>query len=170
MERAVERGLARREANSIRHVGLDEKSFGKGQSYVSVMTNLDEHCVLEVVEGRDRSSALALWDTLSAEQREGVVAVATDLSGSYISASQAAAPQAPIVPDKFHISKMLNGAVDEVRRDEHRKLQAEGDERLSKSRHLWLYDPANMRREQFFDFTSLLRVNFKTSRAWERKA
>ena len=30
MDRAVERGLQRRELDEVRHVGIDEKSFGRG--------------------------------------------------------------------------------------------------------------------------------------------
>lgn len=38
MKRAVERGLLRRSLEGIKHVSLDEKSFGKGQDYISVMS------------------------------------------------------------------------------------------------------------------------------------
>ena len=41
IERAVERGLDRRSLDNIEHVGVDEKSFGKGHSYVSVMTDIE---------------------------------------------------------------------------------------------------------------------------------
>jgi transposase len=64
MQRAVERGLARRSLEAVRHVGLDEKSFGKGQSYVSVMTDLDGSRVLEVVEDRTEEAADKLWKSL----------------------------------------------------------------------------------------------------------
>ena len=42
MQRAVKRGLKHRSLEEVRHVGMDEKSFGQGHSYVSVMTDLDE--------------------------------------------------------------------------------------------------------------------------------
>ena len=35
MDRAVERGLERRELDEVRHVGIDEKSFGRGHDYSS---------------------------------------------------------------------------------------------------------------------------------------
>ncbi len=40
MERAVERGLKIRDVDNVRRVGIDEKSFGKGQDYISLMTTL----------------------------------------------------------------------------------------------------------------------------------
>ena len=41
MDRAVARGIVRRDMSNIRNVGIDEKSFGKGQDYVSIMTDVD---------------------------------------------------------------------------------------------------------------------------------
>ncbi len=52
MGRAVERGLARRSLDNVRNVGIDEKSFGKGQDYVSIMTDLGTSRVLDVVPER----------------------------------------------------------------------------------------------------------------------
>lgn len=40
VRRAVERGLLRRSTEEVRQLGMDEKSFGRGQDYVSVMTDL----------------------------------------------------------------------------------------------------------------------------------
>lgn len=61
MEHAVARGLSRRDCTGIRYVGLDEKSFGTGQSYGSLATDLDRGRVLDVVQGRTREAADALW-------------------------------------------------------------------------------------------------------------
>ncbi len=59
IERAVERGLDRRKLDNIEHVGMEEKSLGKGHDYVSVMTDIvsvmtdiDNKRVLEVVPER----------------------------------------------------------------------------------------------------------------------
>jgi transposase len=42
-----------------------------------------------------------------------------DMSGSYVAATRAQAPQAAIVHGKFHVAKILNEAVDQTRRAEH---------------------------------------------------
>jgi transposase len=57
MERAVERGLECRELDSLQYVGIDEKSFRRGQSYVSILTDLTGRRVLEVVEDRTEEAA-----------------------------------------------------------------------------------------------------------------
>ena len=52
MRRAVERGLERRQLEGLRYLGMDEKSFKRGQSYITLLTDLDESRVLDVVAER----------------------------------------------------------------------------------------------------------------------
>lgn len=168
MDRAVKRGLVRRSLDGVRHVGLDEKSFGKGQNYVSVMTDLDGHRVLEVEPGRDTASAAALWRSLPPEQRARVEAAAMDMGAGFAAGTRAEAPAAVIVHDRFHVSKMLNEAVDETRREEVRQLGAEGDESLTGTRFLWLRgDPVRGSRKEAFE--ELLERNLHTANAWAFK-
>jgi transposase len=89
LDRAVARGLARRSTEGLRQVGLDEKSFRRGQNYVSLMTDLQERRMLEVVEGRHTARAVALWESLPAAQREKIEAAATNTAGSEPRATRA---------------------------------------------------------------------------------
>jgi len=77
--RAVARGLSRREWEALTHLGIDEKSFRAGPSYIALLTDLKGGRVLDVVEGRTQAAAEALWDTLSAEQRAEIEAVGVDM-------------------------------------------------------------------------------------------
>lgn len=164
VRRAVERGLARRSTEAVKHVGMDEKSFGRGQDYVSLMTDLSGRRVLDVVKDRDTASALKLWECLPAPQRERVEAVALDMSPEFTAAAQRAA----IVYDKFHVAKHLNEAVDKVRRDEHRRLLEKGDKSLTSTKYLWLQG-ACAEGERALSFAELCERNLKTSRAWYHK-
>jgi transposase len=169
MERAVQRGLLRRKIDQLATVGLDEKSFGAGQDYISVLTDLAQARVLEVLPGRDTESARKLWQTLPEAQRQKVQAAAMDMSAGFVAATRLEAPQALIVHDKFHVSSLLNEAVNQVRRREHRELQKQGDQRLTGSKQLWLYHPANLSDQRFAAFQDLLKENLKTARAWLHK-
>jgi len=169
MERAVERGLERRQVDNVTQVGIDEKSFGRGQDYVSVMTDLDGSRVLEVVPGRDEESADKLWDSLPAEQIAKIEAVSIDMWQAFENSVRSHAPQAAIVHDKFHISKHLNEAVDKVRRQEHKSLKKEDDQRLTGTKHLWLFNPENIRDSRKEEFESLKNQELKTARAWAIK-
>lgn len=166
MQRAVERGLLDRELDEVKHVGMDEKSFRRGQSYVSLLVDLDGSRVLEVAEDRTTESADLLWKTLPVDQREQVEAVSLDMWKPYAESAQRHAPQAEIVHDKFHVAKYLNEAVDEVRRQEHNALQAVGDHTLKGSRQLWLFQQSNIPQDRLADFEQLKNSDLKTSRAW----
>ena len=167
IEQAVSRGLARRNLDGVTRVGLDEKSFLRGQSYVSLMTDLTGRRVLDVVPGRDTVSGLKLWASLSKEQVSGVEAVAMDMGASFIAATHQAAPNADIVHDRFHVSKPLNEAVDHTRRDESAELAGEGDDTLKRTRFLWLHGTVPDDRKQHFE--SLLESNLRTAKAWAYK-
>jgi transposase len=69
MQRAVQRGLDARQLEGLRRVGLDEKSFGLGQRYVSPSSDLDLSRVLEVVPSNDTQSGCVLWQSLPQAQR-----------------------------------------------------------------------------------------------------
>jgi transposase len=169
MKRAVDRGLVRRETDEVTRVGIDEKSFGKGQDYVSLMTDIDGRRVLEVVPGRNREAADALWESLPESQREQVEAIAMDMWRAFESSAKANAPQADIVYDRFHVSKHLNEAVDKVRRKENKALQRLDDKTLSGTKQLWLFTPKNMPRELRKELNALKDLGLETGRAWAIK-
>lgn len=169
MDRAVQRGLAKRDTEKIEHVGMDEKSFRRRHNYVTVLIDLDGSRVLEVTEGRDEKAANKAWTAIPEPQRKEVKAVAMDMWTAFQNAATKHAPQADVVHDKFHISKHLNEAVDKVRRKEHKILKKEGDETLAGSKHSWLFNPENMKEDRWLEFQSLKDSELKTSRAWAIK-
>ena len=169
MERAVERGLKRRDLTGIEYVGMDEKSFRRGQSYVSVLTDLSNSRVLEVVEERTEKAANKLWNTLPEKHRTNVRAVAMDMCPAYVAAAETNVPEADVVHDKFHVSKHLNEAVDQVRRREHKLLAKLGDDTLKGTRQLWLFSPGNMKARKRRQLAAIKHLDLKTSRAWAIK-
>jgi len=169
LARGVARGLERRKVDQVEHVGLDEKSFRRGQSYVSLLVDLDGSRVLEVTEDRSTEAAEKLWESLPKSQREQVQAVAMDMSSAYEEATHKMAPQAEIVHDKFHVAKHLNEAVDQVRRAENKELQSRKDDRLKRTRQLWLYAEDNLSAEHLERFGDLRDSDLRTARAWALK-
>lgn len=169
MERAVKRGLERRELEGLRHVGMDEKSFGSGQSYVSLLTDLDRARVLEVMKDNNREAADLLLATLPAEVRAAIDAVCIDMSGHFAAAAREGLPEAALVHDRFHISAHLNDAVAAVHREENRRLQKAGDERLKGTQRLFGFDPDKLSEEQAVSFAELKGADLKSARAWSIK-
>jgi len=168
MTRAVKRGLERRKLEQISKIGIDEKAFRTGYSYMTLVNDLERGCVLYVAEGREQSSLDPFWSMLTTEQLHGIEAVAMDMWEAYLNSIRAHLPDAndKVVFDKFHIAQHLTEAVDLVRRAEHKSLQAVGDDRLKGTRYKWLKNPRNMTRSQQLQFAQLRKGHLKTARAW----
>ena len=166
-ERGVERGLTRRKNDPITYVGIDEKSFLKGHTYASLMTDLERGRVLDVVQDRTKESAVLLIKTaLSDSQRAGVKAAAMDMWQPFMDAWSEAS-EASLVHDKFHISQYLGNAVDAVRRKENRTRLKEGDEILKGARYLFLKN--ELEGDEKKRFRALMREELKVGRAWSLK-
>lgn len=171
MERAVKRGLARRQATAIPRIGVDEKAFCKGHSYATLVTDLDRGCVLYVAQDRKQTSLDGFWATLTAEQLASITGVAMDMWDPYENSIRQHLPQADekIVYDKFHVAKHLGEAVDRVRRAENKVLRAEDDQRLVGTKYDWLRNPGNFTAEGWRAFKELRTSKLKTARAWALK-
>jgi transposase len=168
MDRAVARGISRRDLDDIDYVGIDEKSFRRGQSFVTVLSDLNNARVVEVTPDRTEQSAARAFAALGPKQ-DGIKAVAMDMAAAYMKATKERLPQADIVHDKFHLSQMLNDAVDKVRRGENKVLLAEGDNLLTGTRQMWLFNEHNLREEDREIFQELRASNLKTARAYYYK-
>lgn len=171
MNRAVQRGLARKEDKMPSVLGLDEKHLGPSQGYMTLVNDLEERVVKEVLVGRDANTVQEYLKKYPQEQRAGVKAVAMDMSGSFRKAVDEAIPEADkkVVYDRYHIVSMLNRAVDQVRRQETKEMKKDGDESLKGSRYLWLYAKENLPEKQQDRFESLRALELKTGRAWAIK-
>ena len=171
MRRAVERGLARRESQVPKILGLDEKAFGKGHRYATVATDIERAAVIEVAEGRTKESVYKCLGSFSLNQLACVEAVAIDMSPTYISAVSSCIKDAheKIVFDRYHVVAHMTDAVDKVRRGESKQLQQEGDDRLVGSRFFWLYGRENVPDKHTVSFGDLRETTLKTARAWAIK-
>lgn len=171
LERAVERGLQRRQAEPVPALGIDEKAFRKGHRYFTLVNDLERSRVLYVAEDRTQASLDGFWPTLTEEQRKSIQAVAMDMWDPYVNSTRLNLPEADgkIVFDKFHIAKHLGEAVDRVRRKENKTLRAAGDDTLAGTRYDWLRHPARMEPEDRKAFAALRDSGLKTARAWALK-
>jgi transposase len=171
LNRAVRRGLQRRQAEPVPRLGVDEKSFRKRHRYFTVVNDLDRGRVLYVAEGRRQASLDSFWGTLTAEQLAGVEAVAMDMWDPYVASTRAHLDGAEdkIVYDKFHIAQHLANAVDQVRRAENKELRAASDDRLKGSKYTWLRHPASFSEAAWREFRELREADLKTARAWALK-
>lgn len=169
--RAVQRGLRRKQPSLIKRIGVDEKAIARGQKYFTLVCDLDRGTVEHIGDGRDKRSFESYLDSISAEQLEAIEAIAMDMHEAYVQAALAKVPDAEkkIVFDLYHIMQHMSGAVDDVRRKEHQALVAGGDNRLARTRYMWLYGKEKVPRKYFVPFYTLRNSDLKTARAWAIK-
>ena len=171
IERAVARGKARKEPSVLPRIGIDEKAFAKGHSYVSMVYDLDNSTVEAISDGHDTEAAVTCFSQLSEAQIQSVEAIAMDMSPAYVKAAKQCIQLAEnkIVNDIFHVMQLANKAVDKVRKAEHRQLKGEGDDQLTGSKYLWLTSYENLTLSQVERFESLCNLSLETGRAWSYK-
>lgn len=171
VQRAVARGLERREATIPSRIGVDEKAFRRGQDYVTIVSDQAQGTVLYVADARKQESLDAFYKQFERDALASVQSVAMDMWQPYIASTREYVPDASkkIAFDKFHIAQHLGDAVDKVRRQENKELLKEGDERLKGSKYVWLRNPDSMDDEKWADFASLRKSRLRTARAWALK-
>ena len=171
MIRAVARGLARKPRRLPTRLGIDEKAIRKGHHYETLVVDLDTGTVEAVLDDRTQASLEAYYRQFTPEELATIEAVAMDMWEPYILATHACVPDAgqKIVFDKYHAVRYVTEAVDKVRRQEHKALQAQEDTRLKGTKHLWLWNEENVPEWRRAEFEALRDTDLKTSRAWAIK-
>lgn len=169
MSRAVERGMARRCPDLPKRLGIDEKAVFKRHRYATIITDLDEGRVIDVVDQRT-VDAVKPWFAERITALAAVEAVAMDMSAAYASVVSEFVPKADICFDHFHVTMIMNKAVDEVRKAEQKLLEEKGDRTsFFRSRFLFLYNRENIPPHRVERFEQLRQQAVKTGRAWAIK-
>ena len=171
LERAVERGMARRHSHPLPRIGIDEKSFKKGHSYITLIYDLDKSNVQAIVEGRDEAAANACFSQLLPGQIETVEAIAMDMSASFVKSAKANIPLAEekIVHDRFHVMKLANEAVDKVRKEENKRLREANDNTLVGAKYLFLKNYETLKESNQQRLDDLFVSKLETGKAWTYK-
>jgi len=165
MQRAVNRGLTRRKLDGIYALSIDEKSFKEGHNYLTILSDPINKCVLDIIEGRKTDDVNELiTNTLNPQQLNKIELVTMDMWEPFMTAVEAAMPQANIAHDKFHTAKYLNKGVDDVR-----KQEVKEQEILKNSKYIFLKDKSKWTAKQRNTFEEINQINLTTSQAWHLK-
>ena len=171
VDRAVERGIARKEQEKVEHICVDEIASKKGHNYVTIVSDPVRGKVLHVAQGRKIKSLVSYYNTCSTEQLDALKSVSMDMWPAYIRATQSCVPNADqkIAFDHFHVTKYIIGGVDTVRKQENAILKKEGILDLVGTKYDWLTNQENMSAKQKKRFYRLKTSSLKTARAWAMK-
>jgi transposase len=115
-ERVVAEKLDPVRLEGLRRIGVDEISFRKRHRYLTVVTDHDTRRVVWVAEGKSSEVLKSFFELIGREACESIEIVTMDMSAAYEKAVREKLPNAKIVFDHFHIAKLANEALNEVRR------------------------------------------------------
>lgn len=139
----LQKHFANPSLKDVHQIAIDEICIGKGHRYVTLVLDLDSGAILFVGKGKSAESLAPFWARLK-RKRGQIKAVAMDMSAAYISAVKANLPHASIVFDRFHVVKLMNEKLTQLRRTLFQEATAEQRAVLKGSRWLLLKNPENL--------------------------
>lgn len=104
----------------VKRMAIDEIAVRKGHRYLTVVMDLDSGQIIFVGKSRKSRALAPFWKRLKASHAQ-VEAVAIDMSAAYIEAVTKHLPNAALVFDRFHIVKLFNDKMTELRRELYRE-------------------------------------------------
>jgi len=167
-ERAVARGLARRDTTFPVKLGIDEKQVFARHRYFTIVTDLKGGRVQDVMDKRGNED-IKPWFEEHAGQLAKVEKVAMDMSAGFASMASKYMPQADVCFDRFHLQQVIQKAVDDTRKAEQAELPEEKRRQMFGGRYLFLWKEKNLPERRKDEFEALKRIAVKTSRAWRIK-
>lgn len=168
-EMVVTWGLANRNLDNVRSIGVDEVLWHRGRKFLTVVYQIDNGCKRLLWIGKDRTEKTleSFFDTFGAVRSSAIKFVASDMWRPYLNVIKAKAVQAIHILDRFHIMANMNKAINEVRAQEARVLKAKGlGEVLKGTRWIFLKRPTNLTTDQHVRLRDLLTYNLRAVRAY----
>ena len=116
----VDAARAKADHSRVTQVGVDETASRRGQKYVSLFVDLEQHKVLFATPGKDAATVTAFAADLKAHggDPQAITDVSADMSQAFFNGVATNLPNAAVTFDKFHVVSLVNSAVEKVRRIE----------------------------------------------------
>jgi transposase len=142
-KRDLGRRYAKPKLKHLRRIAIDEIAVAKGHRYMTLVMDLDSGAVVFVGDGKGADALKPFWKRLRPSGAK-VQAVAMDMSAAYRSAVTAHLKEAVIVFDHFHVIKLFNDKLSDLRRSLYHRAEADQKKVLKGARWLLLKNPENL--------------------------
>jgi transposase len=166
----LHRRFAQPKLGHLRHLAIDEIYLGRRSGFVTLVMDLVSGAVVEVAEGKNADALIPFWKRLR-RSRAKIQAVATDMGPAYIKAVRENLPQATLVFDHFHVIKLFNEKLTDLRRALAREADALGKQTLKGTRWLLLKTPSrlDMEKDEHLRLQEALKLNQPLATAYYLK-
>ncbi len=152
----------------VHYLGIDEIHLGKKTRFYTIVLDLEDGRILWAKPGRGKAALRGFWRRLRVAKAK-IKAVATDMSAAYWSAVLEHLPDAALVFDKFHILKLMNERLDDLRREMVREAEGPLKLQIKGTRFLLLRNPENLKADQIPKLDQALRLNEPLLLGWYLK-
>ena len=160
----IDEARARMDASGVTRVAIDETAARRGHDYISLFVDIEEAKVIFATEGKGAATVAAFAEDLTAHGGDpaAIEEVCIDMSPAFIKGVAENLPKAEVTFDRFHAVKIVNDAVDQVRRAEQKATPI-----LKGTRYIWLRNPDTLSAHQRATLESLPTQHLKTARAYQ---
>lgn len=100
----------------VRQIAIDELYLGRTRKYITLVMDMESARIIWVGEGRGAEALREFWRRFKLSGAR-LKAVAMDMSGAYACSVRAHAPHAILTFDRFHVMKLMNERLDDLRRE-----------------------------------------------------
>ena len=167
VERVVREVLPKDRLAGLRAISIDETSHKRGHRYLTIVSCLRTRRVVWMGRGKSSDTLRSFFEELGSERAKKLEVAAMDMSEAYKGVVEEYAPQADIVFDRFHVVKLLLDAIDEVRREECRKLEGAERTSLKNTRFALLRNPRYLSPRDKEAIARIQSTNRRLFRAYE---
>jgi len=143
---------------ALKYLAVDEIYVGKRKQFYTLVLDLERGQIVWVGHGRGQAALGKFWRRLRLS-RAKIQAVAMDMSGAYWAAVLEHLPGAVVVFDRFHIMKLMNEKLDELRRVLVREAVGTMRQTIKGTRYLLLTRAANLEKEKLPKLEDTLKLN-----------
>lgn len=159
VKRRLEKDYRRIGYRKVRRIAIDEIYLGRSHKYVTLVLDMDSGRIIWVGPGRGSEALREFWRRFKLSGGR-LQAVAMDMSGAYAASVRAHAPHAILTFDRFHVMKLMNERLDDLRRELVRDANTrEAKEAIKGLRWLLLHRKDNLEKDAASRLQRSLEIN-----------
>lgn len=162
------RDYGRPKLRDVRYLAIDEIHLGRKKKFYTIVIDLEDGRILWAAAGRGKEVLRGFWRRLRLAKAR-IQAVATDMSAAYWSAVLENLPEAALVFDKFHVIKLMNERLDDLRREMVREAEGLLKKKIKGTRFLLLRRPEDLTQDQIPKLEEAMKLNEPLMLGWYLK-
>jgi len=166
VKQRLQRDYGQIACKDLKYLSIDEIYVGQRKKFYTRVLDLESGRIVWVSRGRGKAALQGFWRRV---RKSKIQAVAMDMSGAYWAAVLEALPKAKVVFDRFHIIKLMNEKLDELRRALVREAEGPLKMVIKGTRFLLLMRMNNLKDDQLPKLEKALKLNEPLLWGWYLK-